>query len=70
MLFECGFCGEQGMQLNEGKMLTPWHPTQRDVDIIDMKCILCGVHEPCESDDLAGFMMEILGEKYYGKTNT
>ena len=71
MLFECEFCGEHGMQLNEAKQSLRWLPDKdgnpTTEDIIDMKCIKCGVHEPCESDDLIGFMMEILGEKNYKK---
>jgi|TARA_R110002020_G_scaffold2899_5_gene13438 hypothetical protein len=67
MLFECEFCGEQGMEIKEGKEATPWHPTQETIDIIEMKCIKCGVHEPCEANDLVQFMMEILGESSYNK---
>ena len=32
-----------------------------------MKCIECGVQEPCEDDDLIGFIMHILGETNYQK---
>lgn len=67
MLFNCEFCNEQGMELKEGTMITPWHPTQDTMPIIEMKCVNCGVHEPCESDDLVGFMMEILNEYDYQK---
>ena len=67
MLFDCEFCGEQGMELKEGKMSTPWNQEFDFIDIIEMQCIHCGAHEPCENDDLAGFMMQILGEKNYGK---
>lgn len=67
MLFNCEFCGEQGMELKEGVMLTPWHPTQEKMGAIEMECVECGVRELCESDDLVGFMMEILDEKNYQK---
>jgi len=67
MLFECEFCDEQGMELREGKMLTPWHPNKESLDILEMRCIKCGVHEPCEANDLTGFMMEIIGEDNYQK---
>ena len=67
MLFNCEFCDKQGMELKEGKMMTPWHPTQDSMDIIEMKCTNCGAHEPCESDDLVGFMMEMLGESNYAQ---
>ena len=62
MLFSCEFCDEEGMELNECRVLTPWHPTKEYMESIDMKCVHCGVHEPCESDDLIGFMMQILDE--------
>ena len=65
MLFDCEFCDEKGMELSEGKIGTPWHPTKDWMPTIVMKCIHCGVSEPCESDDLVGFMMEILQEKDY-----
>ena len=65
MLFECEFCGEQGMELKERKMSTPWNQEVDFIDIIEMQCIHCGAHEPCESDDLIGFIMQIVGEKDY-----
>ena len=55
------------MELREGKEAAPWYPLNETIDIIEMKCIKCGVHEPCEASDLVQFMMEILGESSYNK---
>tara|TARA_R100001443_G_scaffold25557_1_gene38433 strand:+ start:5373 stop:5642 length:270 start_codon:yes stop_codon:yes gene_type:complete len=69
MLLECEFCGEKGMELKIGKQayVNPVTGEWGSADCIEMKCVHCGVHEPCESDDLVGFMMEILNEKNYSK---
>ena len=69
MLFSCEFCDEDGMELKEGKqgyvdtVTGEWKTT----DCIEMSCVHCGVSEPCESDDLVGFIMQLLDEKNYSK---
>ena len=63
MLFECEFCGEEGMELKLDQALNPF--TGGTYGMVSMKCIHCGAHEPCESDDLIGFIMQIVGEKDY-----
>lgn len=63
MLFECEFCGEQGMELKLDKAHNPF--TGGTYSIVSMSCNLCGAAEPCDGDDLMGFMMQILGEKDY-----
>ncbi len=71
MLFNCEFCDGKGMELSESQTELPWLPDKDGkpmiIDIVVMKCIDCGVQEPCESDDLVGFMMQILGETNYQK---
>ncbi len=70
MLFDCEFCNEKGMELSLGTYLAPsvfYGGEPKETDIIVMKCIECGVHEPCDDDDLIGFIMQILGETNYQK---
>ena len=70
MLFNCCFCEKDGMELSLGTYLAPsvFHGGEpKETDIIVMKCIECGVQEPCEDDDLIGFIMHILGETNYQK---
>ena len=61
MLFSCEFCGEKGMGLEKGKL----EFREAVVDCVVMRCVECGVVEPCEGDDLIGFLMELTGEKTY-----
>lgn len=68
MLFNCCFCEKDGMELSLGTYLTPsvfYGGEPEETPIIVMKCIECGVHEPCDDDDLIGFIMQILGETNY-----
>ena len=66
MLFTCEFCGEKGMALEMGRMNQPWAvPEHKTIDCVVMKCVECGVYEPCEGDDLIGFLMELTGKKSY-----
>ena len=63
MLFSCEFCGEKGMSLEMGKMAGFFSAPM--VDCVVMRCVECGVAEPCDGDDLIGFLMELTGEKTY-----
>jgi len=67
MLFSCEFCGEKGMSLEMGKMagFKNFFSDWEEVDCVVMRCVECGVAEPCEGDDLIAFLMELTGEKTY-----
>jgi hypothetical protein len=66
-LFKCEFCDEMGIELQLCKIGTPWNIAQTYVDGIEMHCVRCGVREPCDSDDLVGYMMDLLDEDNYQK---
>tara|TARA_R100000234_G_scaffold669_1_gene531 strand:- start:2700 stop:2975 length:276 start_codon:yes stop_codon:yes gene_type:complete len=70
MLFNCEFCGEDGMELSEGVMSVPFfvdtEMSMKSEPCIVMKCIQCGVEEPCETEDIIHFIMQLVDEKQFG----